>query len=104
MSEKHFDFDTLRLRLAAHGIHPAREPGEFHCHAEIDGLTPDRIGYDRFAGILRRLRREAVAVTGANHAISAVRDPRTHARRGYAVHTADQTAADQIAATIRSYL
>jgi hypothetical protein len=104
MSKKSFDLDAVRQRLAARRIHPAREPNEFQCAAEIIGLTPNNVGYDCFAAILYRLQRTAAVIAGGDYAISVVRDPRTHERRGYIVHTNDQTTADEIAATIRSYL
>ena len=92
---------AIRQRLAERGIHPARDPSEFPCAAEIVGLTPDGVGYDGCASILHKLRRDAEAATNGNFALAVMRDPRTHERRGYTVHTIDQTTADQIAATIQ---
>lgn len=92
---------VIRQRLAERGIHPARDPGEFQCSAEVVGLTPDGVGHDRCAAILHKLRREAEATTNGDYALAVTRDPRTHERRGYSVHTTDQTTADQIAATIQ---
>lgn len=101
-TKQSFDLSAVRQRLAArHGIHhPSRDPDEFQYTAEIVGLTPSGLGCDRFAAILHRLRREAQATT-TDYALSVMRDPKTHERKGYAVHTHDQVTADQIAMTIR---
>lgn len=103
MSKSPFDLAMLRQRLAQHGIHPAREPREFQNSAEIVGLTPVGVGYDRCAVILAKLRHEAAAATNGNFALAVTRE-RTGERRGYAIYMDDQTTADRIAAVIREFV
>jgi hypothetical protein len=99
-----FDLDAVRQRLAACGIHPDHEPSVFQHSADIIGLTPAGLGYERCGYTLNKLRREAGLATDGYFALSVVRDPRTHERLGYRVHADDQMIADQIAETIRRVL
>ena len=97
-----FDLSVLRQRLAAHHkTHPTREPSEFNHTADVTGLTPGGIGYDRCAVLLNRLRHEANTVTGGDYALSVTRNPTTHERLGYSVHTDSQITADEIAGMIQ---
>lgn len=98
------NIDALRQRLALRGVTPANDPAVYDHSAEVLGLTPEAVGYDRCATILNRLRQAAAAATAGDFAISVVRDQRTHARRGYAVHTRQQATADTVAAAIRGML
>lgn len=102
MNNPTFDPSVLRQRLSVqHGIHPDRDPADYQHSAEVLDLTPDALGYDRFAVVLHRLRAVADAATGGDYALLMSRDPVTHQRRGYRVYARQQTTADQIADTVR---
>lgn len=99
--ENHGPFSAaLRARLAQRGIRPDRDPASYPASAEILGLTPSALGYDRFASALHRLRAACWAAAGGNYAIRATRDPTTGQRTGYAVCARTQAVADQIARRI----
>lgn len=102
MSRNPLDPVRLRERLAAkHGIHPPRDIRDYPYARTVHGLTPDWLGYRRHVRVYHALLRAAAAATGDDYALSVIRDPMTHQRKGYAVHTKSQQISDEIAATIQ---
>lgn len=98
------NLDALRARMAMTDVLFGCNSEDYPAVAEVLGLAPGIIGYDRCAIVLHRLHAVAKTATNGDYALMATRDPVTHARRGYAVYTRRQVTADQIVARIMEML
>lgn len=103
-AKRPFDLDKLLRFMEAHGIRQWPDPDGYPYYADIPGLTPAALGYDRCAYVLEVLRRHLLAATDGDGTYFAWRDPRTGERLGYRVYTRDAATAARVAQDVARLL